>query len=177
MGPGLSSLHLRHTGPVYHTLTCAIQSLVACLVAEPALLRIGWAVAGSVTLDTAGVASARERTLDTLVGAVSLVVANLAAVEALAGETVTFMLVGAVAGKVAGLAAAACTISTSVLTVIGEVHLHAACTTSNSSSNNINPAAGITAAPRAASTGVVGITASFPALIAACVRVSTARAE
>jgi hypothetical protein len=139
---------------------------VACLIAEPTLLRVGGAVSGSVAFNTTGVASARERTLDALVGTVGLVVANLTAVEALAGETASLRLVGAVAREVASLAAAACTISTTVLTVRREVHLHAACIVTSSSSN-INFAAGIIDAPGVASTGVVGTATTIPVGIAA----------
>jgi hypothetical protein len=59
-----------------------------------------------VALDTTSVAGAVERTLDALVGTVRLIVADLSAVVALAGETATLRLVGAFAGEVAGLVAA-----------------------------------------------------------------------
>jgi hypothetical protein len=59
-----------------------------------------------VALDATSVAGAVERTLDALVGTVRLVVADLSAVVALAGETATLRLVRAFAGKVAGLVAA-----------------------------------------------------------------------
>jgi hypothetical protein len=74
------------------------------LVAELALL--GRTATGRVALDTAEVASAVEGTLDALVGAVRLVVADLTAVEALAGQTAALGLVGTLTSEVADLVAA-----------------------------------------------------------------------
>jgi hypothetical protein len=59
-----------------------------------------------MALLVAELAGAIEWTLDALVGAISLVVADLTAVEALAGQTATALrLVRAIASKVAGLLA------------------------------------------------------------------------
>jgi hypothetical protein len=61
-------------------------------------------------------AGAIERTINTLVGTVYLVVTDLTAVEALAGETsATLRLVRAVAGEVTGLFAAIKDVSTSIV--------------------------------------------------------------
>jgi hypothetical protein len=59
-----------------------------------------------MTLYTAGVAGSVEGTLDTLIGAVRLVVTDLAAVEALSSETAALGLVGAFTGEVTSLVAA-----------------------------------------------------------------------
>jgi hypothetical protein len=81
------------------------------LVAQLALLRIGRAVASCMAFDTTSVASAVERTLDALVGTVRLVVADLAAVEALASQAATLGLLRAFASEVAGLVAAVVKVS------------------------------------------------------------------
>lgn len=79
---------------------------MALLIAKLALHRVRRASAGRVTLYTAGIAGSGEGTFDALVGAVRLVVADLAAVEALSSETAALGLVGALAGEVTSLAAA-----------------------------------------------------------------------
>jgi hypothetical protein len=79
---------------------------VARLVTEPALLWVGWAIAGRVTLNTTCIASARKGPLDSLVRTVGLVVTNLPAVEAFASETASLRLVGTLSSKVTSLAAA-----------------------------------------------------------------------
>jgi len=109
--PGISSVHLRHTSPVNHTTLVAVESLVARLIAEPALHRVRRASTGGVTLFAAGVAGSAEGTLNTLIGAVCLVVTDLAAVEALASETAALGLVGALPGEVASLAASVLEVS------------------------------------------------------------------
>jgi hypothetical protein len=80
---------------------------VTLLVAEPALLGVGWADTSRVTLNTARVARASEGALNTLVSTISLVVTNLTAVVALASHTATRRSVGAFASEVASLVAAA----------------------------------------------------------------------
>jgi hypothetical protein len=86
---------------------------MAGLVAQ--LARRKGAVAGSMTINSAGVASARERTLDARVGVIRLVVTDLTAVVALAGEAAALGLVGlvaCVASTSAGIAASAPRITT-----------------------------------------------------------------
>jgi hypothetical protein len=92
-GPGSLRLHLGDASPVDGATRLAVDSAVALLVTE---------LAGAV-----------EGTLNALVGAISLVVTDLTAVEALAGETAAALgLVGAVAGEMAGLLAnTACAIA------------------------------------------------------------------
>lgn len=107
-GPGVFSGHLRNAGPVHDTAPSALKSAVARLVAQAALLGVGGALTRRVTLDTAGVAGAGERTLDALVGAVGFVVTNLAAVEAFSSEAAALGLVGTIAREVTGLVAAVC---------------------------------------------------------------------
>jgi hypothetical protein len=105
-GPGTSSVHLRHTSPVDHAALIAVEGLVAFLIAKLALHGVRRASAGRMTLYTAGVAGSVEGTLDTLIGAVRLVVTDLAAVEALSSETAALGLVGAFTGEVTSLVAA-----------------------------------------------------------------------
>jgi hypothetical protein len=78
---------------------------VAGLVAE--LARRGGAVASRMALKTAEIAGACERALDTRIGAVRLVVTDLAAVVALASEAATLRSGGTLAREMAGLIAAA----------------------------------------------------------------------
>jgi hypothetical protein len=78
---------------------------VAGLVAQ--LARRGGAVASRMALKTAEIAGACERALDTRIGAVRLVVTDLAAVVALASEAATLRSGGTLAGEMAGLIAAA----------------------------------------------------------------------
>jgi hypothetical protein len=84
---------------------------VTLLIAQLTLRRVGRAGTSRVALNTTGIASAIERTLDALVGAVRLVVANLSAVEALASQAATLRLVRAFAGEVAGLVATVANVS------------------------------------------------------------------
>jgi hypothetical protein len=84
--PGGLRVHLRDASPVDHATSLAVDSAVALLVAE---------LAGAI-----------EGTLEAHVGAINLVVTDLIAVEALAGDTAAAPgLVGAVTGEVAGLLA------------------------------------------------------------------------
>lgn len=64
-----------------------------------------------MSFHTASVTGTCERTLNTGIGAVRLVVSNLTAVEALAGQSATFGLVGTVAGKVTSLLASIAEVS------------------------------------------------------------------
>lgn len=110
-GPSLLSLELRDTSPVYKATLFTLESLVALLVAKLALYRIGWAAACSMSLDTAGVAGTGELALDTRVGAVGLVVTNLATVVAFTSEAAARWCIGAFASEVTVLAAAAKNVS------------------------------------------------------------------
>jgi hypothetical protein len=85
---------------------------VTLLIAELALLGVGRTATSRVALDTAGIASTGEGTLDALIGAISLVVTDLTAVEALASQTTAPGLVGTLASKVASLVAAVGKVST-----------------------------------------------------------------
>jgi hypothetical protein len=109
--PRILSRHLRNASPVDDTTATTIECNVTLLVAQLALLRVGRAGASGVALNTTGVASTVERTLDALVSTVRLVVADLSAVEALASQAATLGLVGAFACEVAGLVAAVASVS------------------------------------------------------------------
>jgi hypothetical protein len=187
--PSVFGGQLGNTSPVDDTATLAVESDVSLLVAQLALLGVGGALASRVALDTTRVAGAAEGTLDALVGAVRLVVADLSAVEALAGEAAALRLVGTFAGEVAGLVAAAVKVSGKcyegiqatglmmtmhvqcIVAVRLGVYLHAARLIATITSTT---AAGIVTAatPRVASTGSVGVSASVPLLAATCMRVS-----
>jgi hypothetical protein len=109
--PSLFSLELWDTSPVDHAALLALKCLVALIVAELALNRVGRAVASRMALDTAGVTGAGKFALDTGISAVSFVVANLSAVEALAGEAAASGLVWASMSEVPSLVAAVIMIS------------------------------------------------------------------
>lgn len=111
LGPGLLSLELRNTGPVDNATLLTLKSLVAFLVAKLALHGVGWAAACSMSLDTAGVAGTSELALDARIGAISLVVTDLAAVVAFASEAASGWCVGAFASEMTFLAAAAKNVS------------------------------------------------------------------
>ena len=83
---------------------------MAFLVAELALDRR--TAPGSVPLLATGVARTGERAFNAGIGAVSLVVADLAAVETFAGKTTTLSFVRAIASEVSGLFAAKVQVST-----------------------------------------------------------------
>jgi hypothetical protein len=103
--PGGTSLHLRNTGPVDDTTRLALESFVAFLVAEPALHRVGRAVTSSMAVDATRVTSTSELALNSLVGTVRLVVADLTAVVALSSHAAALGLVWAIASEVTGLSA------------------------------------------------------------------------
>lgn len=109
--PGFLSLELRDTSPVDSATLLTLKSLVAFLIAKLALRGVGWAVACSMSVDTAGVAGTGELALDARIGAVGLVVSNLATVEALPSEAAARWCVGAFASEVAFCTAAAKNVS------------------------------------------------------------------
>lgn len=101
--PSRTRFELRNASPVDDAARLAVESFVASLVAELAF--VARAVANSMTFDSATVASAGECALDTWIGAVGLVVSDLAAVVAFASEAAALGGIRAVAGKVTSLVA------------------------------------------------------------------------
>lgn len=110
-GPSIFGRQLRNTGPVDDAALIALEGLVAWLVAELALHRVGWAATSRVALDAASIAGTGERTLDALVGTVGFVVTYLTAVVALPRHAIALRLARTVASEVPGLVATACRVS------------------------------------------------------------------
>lgn len=133
--PGRLSIHLGDARPVDNATRLAVDSTMTLLVAE---------FAGAI-----------ERTLDTLIGTVRLVVTDLAAVEALASEAAStaLRLLRAVAGEVTGLLAAIKFVSTMVVARLCDqivFCLHSTAVVASITSTT----AGVTTSPRVSSTGV-----------------------
>lgn len=105
-GPGIFGGQLGNIAPVDGSALVALKSLVTFLLAQLADHGVGRAAASRVAFNAAGIASPGERTLDALVRAVSLVVADLTAVEAFARQPIALGLARALASEVTGLVAA-----------------------------------------------------------------------
>lgn len=117
--PSLLGCQLGDTSPVDDTTLGAFEGPMTWLVAKPALLGISGAATSSMAFFAASVAGTGKRALDTRVGAVSLVVTDFTAVEALSGQAAAFGLIRAVASEMACLSATVKTVSVRVKVRVG----------------------------------------------------------